>query len=96
MDCAVTLCNTILINRVIRVIRALKNLFYSVVEKLKGPSNPAGSNVFSALRYFALVQMPSNGAFPSSAPVSAFAQVFVTSISSSLVPFFRAPVIFAR
>ena len=33
MDCAVTLCNTILINRVIRVIRALKNLFYSVIEK---------------------------------------------------------------
>ena len=27
MDCAVTLCNTILINRVIRVIRALKIYF---------------------------------------------------------------------
>ena len=42
-----------------------------MIEKLKGPSNPAGSNVFSALRYFALVQMPSNGAFPSSAPYRA-------------------------
>lgn len=28
MDCAVTLCNTILINRVIRVIRALKSILF--------------------------------------------------------------------
>ncbi len=67
-----------------------------MAEKLKGPSNPAGSSLFSCFRYFALVQMPSNGAFPSSAPFKAFAPVFVTSISSILIPFFRAVVISAR
>ena len=58
-----------------------------------GPSSPAGSSVFSCLLYLAFVQIPLNGAFPSSAPLRAFAQVLVTSISSSFVPSFKAAVI---
>lgn len=54
------------------------------------PSSPAGTVFFLISYIWHSVQIPLKGCFSFTAPLRAFAQVLVTSISSSFVPSFKA------